>query len=113
MGYSPWGRKELDTTEQLSMSAAYSIFLLGGEDFVCRRFGATEEVGGWGRAPGRVWTPPWVSVGFVGASYLGSKDAGKLGGRAQGGSPTGMVRRGWCFSTYPYSLTLLLESSSV
>ena len=90
MGYSPWGLKELDTTEQLSMSAAYSIFLLGGEDFVCRRFGATEEVGGWGRAPGRVWTPPWVSVGFVGASYLGSKDAGKLGGRAQGGSPTGM-----------------------
>ena len=62
------------------MSATYNIFLLGGRDFVCRRFGATEEVGGWGRAPGRVWTPPWVSVHFVGASYLGSKDeAGKVG----------------------------------
>ena len=39
-------------TEQLSMSATYNIFFLGGRDFVCRRFGATEEVGGWGRAPG-------------------------------------------------------------
>ena len=79
-GYSPWGLEELDMTERLSMSATYNIFFLGGRDFVCRRFGATEEVGGWGRAPGRVWIPPWVSVRFVGASYLGSKDeAGKVG----------------------------------
>ena len=28
MGYSPWGRKELDMTEQLSLSHAYSPLLI-------------------------------------------------------------------------------------
>lgn len=28
-------------------SVTYDIFLLGGRDFVCRRFGTREEVRGW------------------------------------------------------------------
>ena len=30
--YSPWGRKELDTTEQLSLSLG-AIWLIGGSEF--------------------------------------------------------------------------------
>ena len=58
-GYSPWGHKELDTTEQLTLFTS-TFFLLGllpwlsRKEYACNA-GDTGDLGsipGWGRCPG-------------------------------------------------------------
>ena len=55
MGHSPWGCKESDTTEQLSLLGSYPIlgfpYSSDGRESICneRDLGLTP---GWGRSPG-------------------------------------------------------------
>ena len=72
MGYGPWDHKESDTTDQLTLSALYYIYmgLPGGSDSkesTCNA-GGLGSVPGLGRSPGEematnssilAWRIPW------------------------------------------------------
>ena len=61
MGYSPWGHRESDTTEQLHFTLrSNSVFCDGGRNAVARKegmWGGKAEVARWNRV--EFTHPPW------------------------------------------------------